>query len=113
MKAFFTLLTAVVIGAAIWFVFALWAGLYSVYSYPPSKEHSKGVTLIVKREEGEPVFNSPDYVDRQGPAKEKQGGIGFEKAGSKQRRPLKMRTVVELPYVEWAYKKSLEVQKVE
>ena len=113
MKVFFTLLTIAIVGTAIWFAFALWVGLYSIYSYPPSKDHSKGVTLIVNREEGEPLFNSPDYVPRKEPAKEKQTGIGFEKTSSKQRRPLKMRTVVELPYVEWAYKKSVEVKKVE
>jgi hypothetical protein len=113
MKVFFTLLTIAVVGTTIWFVFALWVGLYSIYSFPPSKDRPAGKTMIVHREEGEPTFNSPDYVPPKQELKEKQGGIGFEKTSSKQKRPLKMRTIVEVPYVEWAYKKSLEKQKLE
>lgn len=106
MKFFLTLLTIVVVGTVIWFAFALWVGLYSVYSYPPSKEHPDGVTLIVNREEGEPTFNSPAYVPEQPKPTEPHSGIGFE-SSKRNRRPPELRTVMELPYIEWAYKKSL------
>ena len=108
MKFFFTVLTIIVIGTAIWFPFALWTGFYSVYSYPPSKEHPKGATLIVHREEAEPMFNSPDYVpEKHEPqSDETRGGIGFQRSmGIK--HSLQARTIVELPYIDWAYKKSL------
>ena len=90
-----------------WVTFALWTGIYSVYSYPPSAKNPDGLTLLVSRDEKEPVFNSPDYV----PPKPKQdgqaGGMSF---GSlpKPKRPLEIRTIVKLPYIEWAYQKSLE-----
>jgi len=91
---------------AFWFTFAIWAGLYSVYTFPPSTSNPDGSTLIVAREEGEPMFNSPQYkkpVKKQ----EKTGGIGF---GTERRpaRPLEQRTILELPYFEFAYEKSLE-----
>jgi len=89
-----------------WFAFAIWTGLYSIYSIPPSPTEPDGSTLIVAREEGEPMFNSPQY--KPPPVKvEKGGGIGFGSA-NRAKRPLDQRTVVELPYVEWAYQKSIE-----
>ncbi len=111
MKFFFTILTIIVIGTVIWLPFALWVGFYSVYSYPPSKEHLKGATLLVHREEGEPMFNSPDFVPEKHESQPdgKSGGIGFQGAKAT-KRSLKMRTIIELPYIEWAYKKSLRTR---
>jgi len=108
MKFFITILTIIVIGTVIWVPFALWMGFYSVYSYPPSKEHPKGATLLVHREEAEPMFNSPDYVPEKHEPQpdEKRGGIGFQGAPTT-KRSLQTRTIVELPYVDWAYKKSI------
>ena len=102
------LVTFLVLAAAVlfWFAFAIWTGLYSVYTLPPSKANPEGATLIVSRDEGEPMFNSPQY--KPPPKKqEKAGGIGF---GSMPRpkRPFEQRTIVELPYIDWAYQKSLE-----
>lgn len=89
-----------------WFAFAIWTGLYSVYSVPPTPAEPDGATLIVARDQGEPMFNSPQY--KAPPKKiEKSGGIGFGSAYAP-RRPLDQRTIVELPYFEWAYQKSLE-----
>ncbi len=92
---------------AFWVVFALWTGIYSVYSYPPSKQYPEGLTLLVSRDEGEPTFNSPDYVQPKAAASDKSGGVSF---GSmpKGRRPLAIRTIARLPYIEWAYEKSIE-----
>jgi hypothetical protein len=88
-----------------WFAFAIWTGLYSVYTVPPSPGEPDGSTLIVTRESGEPMFNSPQY--KPPPKKvEKSGGIGFGSM-NQLRRPLDQRTLVELPYFEWAYQKSL------
>jgi hypothetical protein len=89
-----------------WFAFAIWTGLYSIYAIPPSPGEPDGSTLIVAREEGEPMFNSPQY--KPPPKKvETGGGIGFGSA-YRPKRPLDQRTIVELPYIEWAYQKSLE-----
>jgi len=98
-------------GIVFWFTFAIWTGLYSVYSIPPSKENPDGATLIISRDEGEPIFNSPQ---RKIPEKkhEKTGGIGF--GGSERpKRPIDQRTAVELPYIDWAYQKSLETTPAE
>jgi len=91
-----------------WFAFAIWTGLYSIYTIPPSREDPDGSTLIVAREEGEPMFNSPQYKPPPRKA-EPSGGIGFGSV-SRPRRPLDQRTIVELPYIEWAHEKSLEAQ---
>ncbi len=102
-------ITALVLAACLvfWVVFALWTGIYSVYSYPPSKQHPEGVSLLVSRDEGEPTFNSPDYVAPKTPPREQSGGMSFESL-PKAKRPPEIRTIVALPYVEWAYRKSLE-----
>ncbi len=98
----------VVIAAAVffWLCFALWTGLYSVYSVPPSRQNPDGGTMIVSREEGEPMFDSPDYTP---PPRKKAptGGIGFEPI-TKPKRPIAERTIVKLPFIDWAYRKSLE-----
>ena len=103
------LIVTLIVGACVvfWVVFALWTGIYSVYSYPPSKLHPEGVTLLVSRDEREPVFNSPDYVPPKQGQSGQSGGMGFESM-PKAKRPPEIRTIVKLPYIEWAYKKSLE-----
>ena len=104
---FFILAAAVIF----WFSFAIWTGLYSVYTIPPSKSNPDGATLIVSRDEGEPMFNSPQY--KAPPKKpEKSGGIGFGSM-THGKRALEVRTIVELPYIEWAYQKSIEEPKPE
>lgn len=110
-KKFFYLILIAALGVALWFVFALWIKLYSVYSFPPSKEHPKGTTLIVKRDELEPTFNSPDFKPPK--REEQKGGMGWSSSASRPKRPFNLRTIVELPYIEWAYKKSLEPQKID
>ncbi len=107
------LLFLFIICAAIvfWFGFALWTGIYSIYSYPPSKEVPDGSTLIVARDEGEPMFNSPQYKAPP-PKKEPGRGIVFT-APMKAKRPIDTRTIVELPYIDWAYQKSLETESPE
>ena len=103
----FLLLIAAAIG--FWFAFALWTGLYSVYSFPPTKAEPEGRTLIVSRDEGEPMFNSP-AVRQAPPKKVEKRGIGFG-GGIQIKRPLEARTIVELPYIEWAYDRSIEDAK--
>jgi hypothetical protein len=107
-KIFYFLLFAA-FAAAIWCGFALWTGIYSVYSLPPSRENPDGATLLVSREEGEPMFNSPHYTP---PLKKPtaKSGLGFQSV-HKPKKPLDQRTIVKLPYVDWAYKKSLEPQE--
>jgi hypothetical protein len=92
---------------ALWVGFALWTGIYSVYSYPPGRQYPDGVTLLVSREEKEPVFNSPNYVAPREAPKESSGGMSFE-SQPKAKRPPEKRTIIRLPYIEWAYEKSLE-----
>jgi hypothetical protein len=111
-KAISWILVIVVGGLAVWVVFALWTGIYSVYSFPPSKEKPKGETLLVSRDGGEPVFNSPDYTPPEAKNEPRGGSLGFGSIPKKP-RPLAMRTIITLPYIEWAYKKSLEPQQSE
>ena len=107
-KWIFIIILVIGVAAAFWVIFALWSGIYSVYSYPPSNTHPDGATLHVTREQGEPTFNSPDYLPPAVKKEEKgSGGLGFGTM-PKGRRPVEMRTVVELPFIEWAYHKSLE-----
>ena len=108
-KKLSVLIGIVGLGMAIWFGFALWTGIYSVYTYPPeSAQYADGATLIVSRDPGEPRWNSPD-APPPGPPKQapKKRGIGFGTA-PKPTRPVVDRVILELPYIEWAYKKSLE-----
>ena len=109
MKKFLIFLLVVVILVCGWFAFGLWIGLYSIYSYPPSADHPDGATLLVSREQWEPMFNSPDY--KAPPRKEatNQGSIRFG-SSAVAKKPVSVRTIVEFPYVEWAYKKSLEAE---
>lgn len=107
LKKLFYLVLIVAIGLGIWVGFGLWTGIYSIYTYPPSENHPDGATLLVSREPGEPMFNSPDAkkpAKKKGP---KQSGIGFA-APDMPKKPIGIRTVVELPYIKWAYEKSLE-----
>lgn len=107
LKAISWILLISVLGVGIWVAFALWVGIYSVYSIPPTKEDPEGSTLLVSRDEGEPMFNSPDTRPVVKKAEPKKGGIGFGGI-EKKRRPLALRTIVTLPYIDWAYRKSLE-----
>jgi hypothetical protein len=106
-------LLVVLAGVLIWASFALWTGIYSIYSYPPSKEHPDGKTYIVSREEWEPMFNSPDYKPPKHEEKKSSGGLQFQSA-PKAKRPIEQRIVFTFPfYVEWFYTRSLKPQKVE
>jgi len=112
MKKIFAIVGLAAAGVLIWFAFAIWVGLYSFYSFPPSKEKPEGVTLIISRDEREPMFNSPEYNPPEIPEKQEGGKsrIGFSNP-NRLRRPLSIRTIVKLPYIEWTYKKSLQPQK--
>lgn len=107
-KTFYFLLF-VVFAAGIWGAFAIWTGIYSVYTIPPSRENSDGNTLIVQREEGEPMFNSPQYTPPLRKPTERSG-LAFTSV-QKPKKPLDQRTILKLPYIDWAYKKSLEPQE--
>lgn len=106
-KRLFLLALIAGLGLGFWVAFGLWAGIYSVYSYPPGPDHPHGATLLVERDEKEPTFNSPDVKLPPPPPRERSSGLGFTTA-TRKARPLEGRTLVELPYIEWAYKKSLE-----
>lgn len=106
MKIVLWIAVIVVVLALLWAAFGLWTGLYSIYTIPPSKDKPDGATLLVTREAGEPMFNSPDYVPPPKKPVEHQG-MGFSTI-EMPKRPLHRRTIIELPYIEWAYKKSLE-----
>ena len=105
----FVLILALALG--FWVFFALWTGIYSVYTFPPGKTDPDGRTLLVSRDEGEPMFNSP-AVKPPVPKKSENRGIGFG-SGVRAKRPLDKRTIVELPYFAWAYEKSIEDSQAE
>ncbi len=111
-KRLFIFALVVVLAGAFWLAFGIWTGIYSVYSVAPSKKLPDGVTLIVSRDPGEPMFNSPDV--RIPPPKPRERGSGLTFAPArKPARALEDRTVLELPYISWAYEKSLEPPKKE
>ena len=112
MKKILFFLIVLILAVLFWFGFALWTGIYSIYSYPPSKDHPEGSTLIVSREEGEPSFNSPDYKAPPKHEESSRGGIAFS-GPMKSKKALETRIIVELPYIEWAYKKSLQPQSTD
>ena len=93
-------------GILIWFGFGLWTGIYAFYSYPPSGDRPDGATLIISRETGEGMFNSPDTPKPKPKPAVKPRGMSFS-AAPKPKRPLAMRTIIELPYIEWFYTQSL------
>jgi hypothetical protein len=107
-KKFLIFILVIAAAVLVWFAFGFWSGIYSVYTAIPSTEYPEGATLIVEREPDEPLFNSTDY--RPPPPKPRdpnQRGLSLAPL-TKPRKPLAQRTIVELPYIEWAYKKSLE-----
>jgi hypothetical protein len=61
LKWLFIIALVLALAGAFWMAFGLWTGIYSLYSYPPSKAHPNGATLLITRDEKEPTFNSPDY----------------------------------------------------
>ena len=111
-KKLFFIVVVLILAVLFWFGFALWTGIYSVYSYPPSRENPDGRTLIVSREEGEPLFNSPSYAPPPKKQEPRSGIIQFE-TPIRSRKPVETRIIVELPYIEWAYRKSLQPQSTD
>jgi len=109
-KKLFIFAIIVAIGAAIWFAFAIWSGLYSIYSFPPSKTYPDGSTFVVEREDGEPMFNSPSYKPPKTEPLPEKGGIGFSKNIPRSKKPIELRVIIRLPYIKFAYEKSLEDQ---
>jgi hypothetical protein len=109
MKKLFAFVLIVALAVGFWFAFAFWTGLYSVYTFPPTKTDPDGKTLIISRDQDEPMFNSP-AVKPPAPKKVESRGIGFG-GGAPKGRPFGLRTIVELPYIEWAYEKSIEDSK--
>jgi hypothetical protein len=107
LKKLFYLALLVALGLGIWVGFAMWTGIYSVYSYPPTVENPNGATLLISRDAGEPMFNSPEAKKPPKKKPQKTTGIGFA-APTKSTRPVEIRTIVKLPYIKWAYEKSLE-----
>jgi len=107
----FAIFLAVVGGSLLlWMVFGIWTGIYAVYSIPPmTADHPDGATFLISRDPGEPMFYSPDTPPpkQKEPSGKEKRGIGFG-AAPKARRPVADRIILELPYIEWAYEKSLD-----
>jgi hypothetical protein len=112
LKRLFILAFIVLLAFVFWGLFAIWTGIYSVYSFPPSKDHPDGTTLIVSRDQGEPTFNSPDHKEPPKKPEPQGGGLSFAPM-KKPPRPLKERTLLELPYIEWAYEQSVKPENPE
>ncbi len=109
LKKFLIFLAFVGGGLLLWMVFGIWTGIYALYSIPPmTADHPDGATFIISRDPGEPMFYSPDTPPpKQKPSGERKRGIGFG-AMPKAKRPIDDRIILELPYIQWAYEKSLE-----
>ena len=105
-KKFIGFLLFILFSGVFWMLFALWTGIYSVYSIPPTHDDPDGVTYIVSREEGEPLFNSPQYVPPEKKVEPQTGIVRFSRA-TRQKKPIVDRTILQLPYFAWAYEKSI------
>jgi len=106
LRRLLTLVLLLLVIAIAWFAFGLWTGIYTVYSYPPSEGKDDGRTMIISRDPGERTWDSPN-APKPVPKKEaKGGGLQFGTL-KKPPRPVETRIILELPYVEWAYRKSL------
>lgn len=101
-----TLVLLLIVVAMAWFAFGLWSGMYGIYSYPPSEGKDDGRTLIISRDEGERTWNSPNALKPIPKKEAKGGGLQFGTL-KKPPRPVEKRIILELPYVGWAYRKSL------
>lgn len=112
LKRLFGFALIVLLCAIFWGIFAVWTGIYSVYSFPPSNDYPDGATLIVSRDQGEPMFNSPDFKPPARKPEPKGGGLRLA-AAKKPSKPLKERILLKLPYVEWAYEQSIEPERPE
>jgi hypothetical protein len=106
LKYVLTLALLLLVIAIAWFAFGLWSGMYSIYSYPPTAGKDDGRTLIITRDAGERTWNSPDAPKPAPKKEEKGGGLQFGTL-KKPPRPAEERIILKLPYVEWAYRKSL------
>ncbi len=112
MKTLSVIALIALVCVCLWLGFGLWTGMYSVYSIPPSKVYPDGETLLISREPREPMFNSPDYKAPDERPDNKRGGINFGASKNSKKKSIKDRVVVRLPFIQWAYQKSLEPQKV-
>jgi hypothetical protein len=110
LKRLVILACIILVAILFWGAFAIWTGIYSIYTYPPSKDRPDGETLIVSREQGEPMFNSPAYKPPPQKPEPQSGGLRFGTI-KKPARPLQERVIIALPYIDWAYQKSLEPEK--
>ena len=108
MKMLSGILLVVILGVMIWVGFGLWTGIYSVYSTPPSRAVPQGETRLVSREGREPIFNSP-HIKQAPETQQAKKGIQFG-AIDKPKKSIEDRTIIKLPFIQWAYDKSLEGQ---
>jgi hypothetical protein len=106
LRRLLTLVLLLLLIAIAWFAFGLWSGIYTIYSYPPSEGKDDGRTLIISRDAGERTWASPNSPKPIPKKEETGGGLRFG-ALKKPPRPVEMRIILELPYVDWAYRKSL------
>ncbi len=107
LKKLIGFLVIVLLAGVFWMAFALWTGIYSVYSVPPTHDDPDGATYIVTREEGEPIFNSPQYVPPIKKVEPETGIVRFSRVTAP-KKPILDRTIMQLPYIAWAYDKSIE-----
>jgi hypothetical protein len=106
LKRLLTLALLLLVVAIAWVAFGLWSGMYGVYSYPASKGKDDGRTLLISRDAGERTWNSPNAPKPVPKKVEKGGGLQLGTV-QKPPSPVEGRIIIEFPYVEWAYRKSL------
>ena len=87
-------LMLVAVAVVIWFA----TTLIGVYSIQPLGALPEGVTVVVWRAQGEPLFNSPDAVCLKA-----QNGVSLLCRLAAMSQAPKDRIIVRLPYQEWAY----------
>lgn len=89
-----------------------WAGIWGIYSVPPSDENPDGATWIVSRDDREPFFNASDRPVPPPPAVDPSprpptpGIVGVE-IRKKPVKPIDQRIVVRLPFIKYAHEQAV------
>ena len=82
--------------------FFFWAGIWSIFVVPPSKEKPKGATWIVSREDDEYFFNAPDTLfmteDEKILAPKTPSGAIINQRAKKPKKPVEKRIIFKFPF---------------
>ena len=85
-----------------------WAKFWGVYCIPPSEKNPEGVTLIVSREEDEPMLSASDRPIPKKDEEEDQPPRrrSMYEGTPRQKPPIEKRIIFKLPFIEYVYEQT-------